>query len=95
MVRVVLILVPIAVTLYALFDAINSPRDDVRTISKPIWIFLIVVLFFVGAIMWFFLGRPRKTAATGNYPRVQGPDDDAEFLSDLDWQRRRKPNNDN
>lgn len=99
MLRFVLILIPIAVTLYGLFDAINAPRDDVRTMSKGVWIFLIIVLFFVGAVMWFFLGRPRRSAGPSGgggsgYAPPQGPDDDPEFLSQLDWERRRKPHAD-
>jgi hypothetical protein len=92
--RFILILIPIAVTIYALIDAIGAPKKDVRSLPKALWIFLIVVLWIGGAVLWFFLGRPKKVAGDpGNGRRTtsrpQGPDDDPDFLSDLDWQRRK------
>lgn len=94
MLRFILILIPIAVTIYALIDAISAPKQNVRSLPKALWIFLIVVLWIGGAVLWFFFGRPKKVAGDpGNgrtaINRPQGPDDDPEFLSDLDWQRRK------
>ena len=95
MLRLILILVPIAVTIYALIDAIAAPRSEVRTLPKFVWIIVIILLWIGGAVLWFFLGRPR---AGGNGPgpgggeppqrRPQGPDDDPDFIADLN---RRNP----
>ena len=49
MVRFILILIPVAITVYALIDAITAPRDDVRSLPKALWIFLIVLLWIGGA----------------------------------------------
>ncbi len=99
MLRVILILIPVAVTIYALIDAITAPRDEIRSLPKWLWIFMIIVLFFGGAVLWFFFGRPNKASREGGSgggggggtPRPQGPDDDPDFLSKLDWEKRRNP----
>lgn len=105
MIRVLLILLPIAVTIYALIDALLAPRAQVRLMSKWIWVLVILLLWFGGALLWFFLGRPRAgkpglaaTAANRSFEGTQstnssapmGPDDDPDFLSSLD---NKKPDN--
>ncbi len=96
MIRVLFILIPVAVTVYALIDALMAPRAEVRLMSKWIWVVVILLLWIGGALLWFFLGRPRKgkpgigqasaPSATQAPPaakvdRPMGPDDDPEFLS--------------
>lgn len=89
--RVILILIPVAITIYALFDAINARSEDIRSLRKWLWIFLIVVLWIAGAILWFVFGRPQRTRASGSAasPRPQGPDDDPEFLNELERNQRK------
>ena len=95
MLRVILILIPIAITVYALIDAISAPRDDVRSLPKALWIFLIIILWIGGAVLWFFFGRPQGSKGTdgggrgGGQSRPQGPDDDPDFLADLEWKQRK------
>lgn len=94
MLRFILILIPIAVTIYALIDAISARRDDVRSLPKALWIFLIVILNIGGAVLWFFFGRPQGSRRNGGNggggpARPQGPDDDPDFLADLDWKQRK------
>lgn len=43
--------------LWALLDCIVSPRDEVRTLPKLVWLLLIVLLWVIGAAAWAFLGR--------------------------------------
>ncbi len=95
MLRVLMILIPVAVTVYALIDAIMAPRAAVRLMPKWTWIFVIVLLWLGGAVLWFFLGRPRVRKSGANSqkrPRPQrrpmGPDDDPDFLWSL---KDRKP----
>lgn len=84
--------VPIAVTVYALIDALLAPGAGVRLFPKALWVFVIVVLPLIGAVLWFGLGRPLRTAGgfgSGNAPgRAIGPDDDPGFLRSL---KNRKP----
>lgn len=95
MVRFLLILIPVAITVYALIDAISAPRDQVRSLPKALWIFLIVILWIGGAVLWFFFGRPQRSASDGGngggggVSRPQGPDDDPDFLADLEWKQRK------
>jgi hypothetical protein len=94
-VRFILILIPVAITVYALIDAITAPRDDVRSLPKALWIFLIVILWIGGAVLWFFFGRPQRSkggdsgGGGGGQLRPQGPDDDPDFLADLDWKKHK------
>jgi len=98
-VRLFLILVAVAVVLqiFAAVDAILAERLRVRGLPKAVWIIVIIFLPLVGALLWFFVGRPRRSSAmpgtqapgasgrgrrTGP-ARPQGPDDDADFLRRL------------
>ena len=91
-------LVALAVTVYALIECIRTPARDVRSISKPAWILAIVLLPLIGALLWFWLGRPRygsdgtrPAGGTGRpAPRPSSPDDDVEFLRTIERQRRQK-----
>lgn len=49
--------------LFALFDAVTAPADQVRNLQKVLWV--LIVLFFLefGAAAWFLFGRPRANAA--------------------------------
>lgn len=93
---IVAALVALAVTIYALIECIRTPSSDVRSISKLAWILAIVLLPLVGAVLWFWLGRPRPErpagpARPGSRPsRPSSPDDDADFLRELERQRRKK-----
>jgi energy-coupling factor transporter transmembrane protein EcfT len=89
----------VAVWLYALFDALTSPEDKIRRLQKPLWILAILLLFALGAFLWFAFGRPRSTRPIGfggGFPGSAGrshrpgpiaPDDDPDFLRGLNRPR--------
>lgn len=52
--------IPFVITLYAFIDCLLTPRDQVRSLPKFLWVILVLVLPFIGAIAWFALGRPRS-----------------------------------
>jgi hypothetical protein len=99
MVRLFLILVAITVvlTIFAVVDAAVADRTRVRGLPRPAWFIVIVFIPLVGALLWFFVGRPRRAdggradkprrQAGGNprrsSPRPSGPDDDPDFLRRL------------
>ncbi|MFJ4172026.1 PLD nuclease N-terminal domain-containing protein [Paenarthrobacter sp. NPDC089714] len=89
MLRVVGVVVVLVVFVYALIDVIRTDSRSTRGISKPAWIVVMIVLPVLGAILWFIFGRPygRPSAKpVRSYPTA--PDDDPEFLRNLEARRR-------
>lgn len=99
MVRFFLILVAVTVvlTVFAVVDAAVADRTRVRGLPRPAWFIVIIFIPLVGALLWFFVGRPRRTDAgrpdqrrrqaggSQRRPssRPSGPDDDPDFLRRL------------
>lgn len=85
--KVLFILIPIALTIYAVIDAIQTEDARVRHLPKLIWILLILVFTPIGAIAWLVTGRQRKPRSGRPGPRYpsapRGPDDDPDFLRNL------------
>lgn len=90
MLRVVVIIAVLVVYVYGLVDVIRTDRNATRSISKPAWIIVMIPLPVIGAILWFIFGRPYNTkkAATQTYRHPTAPDDDPEFLRNLERRRR-------
>ena len=86
--RVVVVLVVIGVTVYALVDCWGSDGPSVRLLPRPLW-FLVVLVPIVGPVLWLVAGRPRDLPEAP-LPRPVAPDDDPEFLRRLDVERRRR-----
>jgi hypothetical protein len=96
---VILGLALLALWLYCLFDVITTPDQVVRNLPKVLWIFVVVLLAALGGLFWLLLGRPRATViAYGPASDIRrwpphsgapvGPDDDPEFLRQLDRRLR-------
>lgn len=89
-----LILVAVAIVVYALIDCIMTKAHSVRSISKPAWILTIVLVPLLGAGLWFLFGRPRASGPRGRTrpaPRQPtAPDDDPQFLQNLEAKRRQQ-----
>lgn len=85
--RVLLVFVVVVLLLFAFYDLIATPKDQVRFTAKPVW-FLIILLPIVGPLLWLFFGakrgggRPPKRGKNGNGP-MRGPDDDPDYLRGL------------
>ncbi|MBG6183934.1 hypothetical protein IWX65_001902 [Arthrobacter sp. CAN_A214] len=83
----------VAVIIYALIDCIMSKRHEVRSISKPAWLVIILLLPLIGTAMWFLFGRPRSTPPGPPRPARRhptAPDDDPQFLQNLETKRRQQ-----
>lgn len=64
---------------FAIVDVSVQHPSRHRGVSKPVWVLLVVLIPVLGGLLWFVVGRTRKsTAATRN-----APDDDPEFLGRL------------
>ncbi|AQU67112.1 PLD nuclease N-terminal domain-containing protein [Streptomyces niveus] len=86
MLRVLMILVPLALSIYAFIDCITTDEKDIRHIPKPIWAILVLLFPLVGSIAWLIVGR-KPTAGTGSAGRRGGwvaPDDNPDFLKSLE-----------
>ncbi len=87
--RVVLVVAVLAIFVYGLVDVIRTDGRLTRGISKPAWIIVMIVLPVLGAILWLLIGRPRGTPPVRqNYSHPTSPDDDPDFLRNLDARRR-------
>lgn len=93
MLRVLMFLVPLALSVYAFIDCISTKDDDIRHMPKPLWAILVLLFPLVGSISWIVAGKRRSPAAEG-WSGVRGgrpqqrqwiaPDDNPEFLKSLD-----------
>ncbi|MFB7651943.1 MULTISPECIES: PLD nuclease N-terminal domain-containing protein [unclassified Streptomyces] len=88
MLRVLMFLVPLALSVYAFIDCISTKDADIRHMPKPLWAILVLVFPLVGSISWIIAGKKRQPA--GASPRQGGgrrqwvaPDDNPDFLKSL------------
>ncbi len=84
MVRALLILLPLALTLFTFVDC--AMRDDSQIKKIPKWVWLLVILFLqpIGGIVYLVIGRGRRRR--GPKPgkkRILPPDDDPDFLRSI------------
>lgn len=56
-------LLTIVLWVYAFFDALTCPSEEIRNLPKVLWLVIIVLFAVVGPLLWFFLGRPHAEAA--------------------------------
>ncbi|WP_037869484.1 PLD nuclease N-terminal domain-containing protein [Streptomyces sp. SPB074] len=93
MLRVLLILLPLALCVFAFIDCVTTAEEDVRWLPKPLWAILILLFQIVGPVCWLIIGRERGYAA-GAASRAGGaggwvaPDDNPEFLNSLRKEER-------
>lgn len=92
MVRLIIFaaVVSVALMIYTLIECARSESHRVRSLPKPAWYAVIVLLPLIGAALWFVLGRP--VAASGNpSAKSMAPDDDEDFLRQLEvWRRQQQ-----
>ena len=79
----------VGVIIYSLIECAQSEKYEVRAIPKGAWLLVILRLPVVGALLWLFFGRPRNDAAR-EPARGRGPDDDPQFLRNLEERRQQQ-----
>jgi hypothetical protein len=89
----------ILLVVVALISCLSAQDDEVRALPRFVWIILILLFPIVGSIVYFAVGRPLQTTprttwrAAGGFPEAtrppRAPDDDPEFLAQLERQSRR------
>ena len=89
MAKVLIVLIPLALAIYTVIDAIQTEDTRVQFLPKVVWILLILLSAptGIGAVAWLVTGRQR--GAQNGRPRPnrpsapRGPDDDPDFLRSL------------
>ena len=95
--RLALIFAILALAVYCLIECIRTDRRQVRYLPKALWLLLILIPV-VGPGAWLLAGRPRSAGSpppkdqpptVPRRPRgPPAPDDDPDFLAQLDEKRR-------
>jgi hypothetical protein len=93
MLRVAGVLLGLALYIWFVVDVVRTPSGSTRTLPKWVWLLVVVVLPLLGGVLWFIVGRPRRERPRfgGGRRQPMAPDDDPNFLKDLDqqaWQER-------
>ncbi|MGZ5368662.1 PLDc N-terminal domain-containing protein [Aeromicrobium sp.] len=85
--KALVIVVGVAIFVYALFDLIATPARNTRFIPKPLW-FVALLIVPLGPLLWIFWGQ--KSSPPGpsappprRRPTALGPDDDPDYLRGL------------
>jgi hypothetical protein len=63
------VIIELVLLVYCLIDCIQTDPADVRTLPKPIWALLIIVLPLFGGVGWLLAGKPER----GTVPARQRP----------------------
>ncbi len=82
--RALPLIVLIAITVFAVIDAILTPREQLP--GKVWWVLAIILLPVVGPLAWLAVGRRarRGSGGSGGTPQPPvAPDDDPDFLRGL------------
>ncbi|KJE23238.1 Phospholipase D-nuclease N-terminal [Frankia torreyi] len=61
--------VVIGIWAYMIADVFGTPSDEVRSMSKPIWIMVVILFVLLGSAAWYFFGRPRANGLGARPPR--------------------------
>jgi hypothetical protein len=79
-------IIDLVLTVVAVVDIVLIDPSRVRAVPKWVWIVISILLFIVGPLLWFFVGRIRLPREATAGPLA--PDDDPEFLRGLGEQGR-------
>lgn len=86
--KALIVVIGIALFVYAVFDVIATPPSRVRYLPKPVW-FVVLLFVPIGPLLWLYLGRMRSTTPPPKDdvwsppPGPRGPDDDPDYLRNL------------
>lgn len=70
--HIVLSLLTLAVMVFALIDIITRRDDQVKYLPKMVWLILVILLPFIGSVLWFAIGREYEGQGI-SLPRRQAP----------------------
>jgi hypothetical protein len=83
--------VGLVVWVYTLVDTIRTDESRVRGLPKPVWVFVVILLPLIGSVLWFLIGKERRTRiAPRTAPQQRAPDDDPVFLGKIGMEQDRE-----
>lgn len=88
--RVLLTLLVLAVTVYGIVDCSQADARTRRNVPLWVWVLLMVALPGVGAVIWLVLSRLTTPGPEVPRSRPVAPDDDPEFLRELERRNRER-----
>ena len=94
MIRYLPVLIVLALTVYALVDCVRTEDDRVRGLPKVIWVLIILLFNLVGSLAWLIAGRERVLPRTRPSAGPIAPDDDPDFLREIERRRREQDGRD-
>jgi len=85
--------VQLVLLVLALIGALSA--DRVRTMPRALWVLVILLIPLLGPIAYFVWGRPVAPPQEGRPvhragPRPHAPDDDPDFLRNVDTEQSRR-----
>ncbi|WP_326698121.1 PLD nuclease N-terminal domain-containing protein [Streptomyces sp. NBC_01754] len=89
MLRALIYLLPLALTIFAFIDCLNTPEDEAKHLPKIAWVFIILLFWIVGPIVWLAAGKKRAGGGApsewhrGHRTNWVAPDDNPDFLKSL------------
>ncbi|MGW7411521.1 PLD nuclease N-terminal domain-containing protein [Streptomyces sp. NPDC054863] len=101
MLRALMFILPLALTIYAFIDCLNTPEEETKHLPKVAWVFIILLFWVVGPIVWLVAGKNRHAVQGGGGPsdRYRGrrtqwvaPDDNPEFLKSIKDEQKKDEN---
>ena len=58
-------LIIVALWLYCVFDVLFTPDGQQRNLPKLAWVFIVILLFDLGAVLWLVAGKPWGQSRSG------------------------------
>lgn len=81
-------IVALGLLIYCLIECIQTPRHRVRVMPKAAWLAIILLVPLLGPGLWMAFGRRKSTGGSAPRKGPTAPDDDPEFLRNIEFQRR-------
>ncbi len=98
------VLLYIGLIVYSVFDALQTPAEELYRLTRGQWVAVIIVIPLFGAVLWLMASGPRRGrhehapghpagtgwAAEGMSQYPLGPDDDPDFIAGLNRAQRKR-----
>lgn len=84
-------------TIFVTVFAASADKQSVRVLPKPAWVLLCLFVPIVGGFLYLTIGRPLSgpTSKPSGRTRSVAPDDDPQFLRDLERRLREQKRREN